>query len=107
MILVEQGKARRAVADFQGAIFDASGFKFGRGAVHRFDSRARRVVGRSAGLKCSLEFIETALEVGHYRLWASPVWAGVDILYQDFYLGYITADETLAETIWLLESQLI
>lgn len=63
MILIEQAETRCAVADFQRAIFDASGFEFGRGAMHRFNSLARRVVGRSTGVECLLEFIETILEV--------------------------------------------
>lgn len=63
MVLIEQAETRCAVADFQCAIFDASGFEFGRGAMHRFNSLARCVIRRSARVECLLEFIETALEV--------------------------------------------
>ena len=63
MILIEQAETRCAVVDFQRAIFDASGFKLGRGAMHRFNSLARRVIRRSARIECLLEFVETILEV--------------------------------------------
>ena len=63
MILIEQGEARRTVSNFQRGILNPRSFQFGRGAMHRFDSLARRVVRRCSGFECRLEFVQTILKV--------------------------------------------
>src|SRR6266542_1138486 len=63
VILIEQGEARGTVPDFQRASFNAGSLKLGRGAMHRFDRLARRIIRRGSGFKSLLEFVQTILKI--------------------------------------------